>query len=71
MPQLAAGPDVLYAVNAYPGGTPAWVFRRAETLRAIYKDTDHFSSKGFSPFSTLVGDSWSQVPVEYDPAGAW
>ncbi len=67
VPLLAAGPDVLYAVNAYPGGTPAWVFRRAETLRAIYKDTEHFSSKGFTPFAMLIGDTWSQVPVEYDP----
>jgi cytochrome P450 len=67
VPELAAGPEVVYATNIYPGGSPAWVFRRAEILRAIYKDTEHFSSKGFSPFSMLIGDSWSQVPVEYDP----
>jgi cytochrome P450 len=67
IPEIAAGPDVLYATNVYPGGSPAWVFRRAEVLRELYKDTVHFSSKGFSPFSMLIGDTWSQVPVEYDP----
>ena len=67
VPELAAGPDIVYATNLYPGGTPAWVFRRAETLRAIYKDTEHFTNKDFSPFAKIVGDSWSQVPVEYDP----
>lgn len=67
VPELAAGPEVIYATNIYPGGTPAWVFRRAEVLRHLYKDTEHFSSKGLSPFSMLIGDSWSQVPVEYDP----
>lgn len=67
VPELCAGPDVMYATNIYPGGSPAWVFRRASVLRELYKDTEHFSSKGFSPFAAIIGDSWSQVPVEYDP----
>ncbi len=67
VPELCAGPEVRYSTNVYPGGGPAWIFRRADVLRQLYKDTEHFSSKGFSPFSMLVGDSWSQVPVEYDP----
>jgi cytochrome P450 len=67
VPEAAAGPDVRYSTNVYPGGGPAWIFRRAEVLRAIYKDTEHFSTKGFSPFAMLVGESWHQVPVEYDP----
>ena len=61
------GPDIFYAPHAYPGGSPAWVVRRAEDLRKIYLDTDTFSSKDFSPFSKLAGDTWINTPVEIDP----
>src|SRR3546814_19550297 len=30
-------------------------------------DTATFSSKDFSPYSKLVGDSWTNLPVEIDP----
>ncbi|MEJ6011103.1 cytochrome P450 [Novosphingobium aquae] len=61
------GPDIFYAPHAYPGGTPAWIVRRVEDLRKIYFDTDTFSSKDFSPFSKLIGDTWTNLPVEIDP----
>jgi cytochrome P450 len=61
------GPEIFYARHAYPGGTPAWVIRRARDLRELYFDTSNFSSKDFSPFSKLVGDTWTNLPVEYDP----
>src|SRR5882672_5315365 len=59
IPHIHEGPAVLYATNAYPGGTPAWVFRRAADLQAIYQDTEHFSSKDFAPFAKMIGDTWS------------
>ncbi len=61
------GPDIIYAPFAYPGGRPAWVPRRMETLRAIYLDTEHFSSTDFSPFSKLIGADWINSPAELDP----
>ncbi len=61
------GPDIFYAPHAYPGGTPAWIVRRVEDLRKIYFDTETFSSKDFSPFSKLVGETWTNLPVEIDP----
>ena len=61
------GPDIFYAPHAYPGGTPSWIVRRMEDLRKIYMDTDTFSSKDFSPFAKLVGESWTNLPVEIDP----
>jgi cytochrome P450 len=61
------GPDIIYAPFAYPGGQPAWVPRRMETLRAIYLDTEHFSSTDFSPFSKLIGADWINSPAELDP----
>ncbi|MBA2933700.1 cytochrome P450 [Sphingomonas sp. CGMCC 1.13654] len=61
------GPDIIYAPFAYPGGQPAWVPRRMETLRTIYLDTEHFSSTDFSPFSKLIGANWINSPAELDP----
>jgi len=61
------GPDIIYAMHAYPGGTPAWVPRRMADLRKIYFDTEHFSSKDFSPFSKLIGETWNNLPAEHDP----
>ncbi|MDE2563058.1 MAG: cytochrome P450 [Sphingomonadales bacterium] len=61
------GPAVFYAPHAYPGFTPAWIVRRVEDLRKIYFDTDTFTSKDFSPYSKLIGDTWTNLPVEIDP----
>ncbi|MEZ5749304.1 MAG: cytochrome P450 [Caenibius sp.] len=61
------GPEIFYAPHAYPGATPAWIVRRVEDLRKIYFDTETFSSKDFSPFAKLIGDTWTNLPVEIDP----
>lgn len=61
------GPPIFYAPHAYPGGTPAWIVRRVEDLRKVYFDTDTFSSKDFSPYSKMIGDTWTNLPVEIDP----
>ena len=63
----AEEPDIFFAPHAYPGGTPAWVVRRMDHLREVYFDTDTFSSKDFSPFAKLIGESWINTPVEIDP----
>ena len=60
-------PPVFYAMDAYPGGSPAWIVRRAADLQAIYADTANFSSKDFAPFAKLVGGNWSSLPAETDP----
>lgn len=61
------GPGIFYAPHAYPGGTPAWIVRRVEDLRKIYFDTETFSSKDFSPYSKMIGETWTNLPVEIDP----
>ncbi|MBB35861.1 MAG: cytochrome [Hirschia sp.] len=61
------GPDIFYAPHAYPGATPAWIVRRMEDLRKIYFDTETFSSKDFSPFAKLIGETWTNLPAEIDP----
>src|SRR3546814_16439883 len=66
---IAAGPIAFYAPEAVPTGDAAWVFRRAGALRAIFKDSEHFTARGWSSFSQLIGDSWSQVPVERSEEG--
>ncbi|MBK6492645.1 MAG: cytochrome P450 [Sphingomonadales bacterium] len=65
--EVHKGPGIFYAPHAYPGGTPAWIVRRVEDLRKVYFDTDTFSSKDFSPYSKLIGDTWTNLPVEIDP----
>src|SRR5690606_7748358 len=60
-------PPIFYALDAYPGGSPAWIMRRAEDLKAVYFDTEHFSNKDFAPFAQLVGENWSSLPAETDP----
>jgi cytochrome P450 len=66
-PAVHEGPPIFYAPHAYPGGTPAWIVRRVEDLRKVYFDTDTFSSKDFSPYSKMIGDTWTNTPVEIDP----
>lgn len=67
VPEACEGPDAAYATNIYPGGGPAWVFRRKDDLHAVFFDSEHFSSKGYSSFSSYIGESWNQVPTELDP----
>lgn len=67
VPEIHSGPPIFYAPNAYPGPGPAWVVRRMSDMREIYMDTQTFSSTDFSPYSKLVGDTWTNLPVEYDP----
>lgn len=67
IPQIHEGPDVMWCANGYLGHFPAWVFRRAKDLQAIYMDTEHFSSKDFAPFAKLLGENWNNVPAEVDP----
>ena len=67
IPGIHEGPDVFYALKAYPGDTPAWIVRRTEDLRNIYFDTEHFTNAVPGPFASMIGESWTQVPFESDP----
>lgn len=67
LPEIHKMPPVFWAPDAYLGVAPAWVFRRAKDLNQIFLDTEHFSSKDMAPFSALVGEQWSMLPLESDP----
>ncbi|KJS05061.1 MAG: cytochrome P450 [Gammaproteobacteria bacterium BRH_c0] len=67
VPEACKGPDVAYALDIVPGGGSAWILRRKEDLHALYFDTEHFSSKGYSSFAKFIGETWNQVPTELDP----
>ncbi|MGI4746698.1 MAG: cytochrome P450, partial [Janthinobacterium lividum] len=67
VPPMHELPPVFYSMDAYPGGTPAWIVRRTPLLRQIYFDTEHYSNKDFAPFAKLIGESWSTLPTETDP----
>src|ERR1700691_2275398 len=67
VPKVHEGPEVFYTPFVYPGNRPAWVFRRAKDLAAIYQDTEHFSNKDVAPFCKPRRDSWNPLPAEADP----
>jgi len=59
-------PDIFYAPLGAFGVEATWVVWRAEDVRTIYSDTEHFSKRGNSPFSKLSGGTWHQIPSETD-----
>src|SRR5271170_7584453 len=69
IPNIHRFPAVFYSTNVYPGDGPAWVVRRGEDLRALYLDTEHFSSADMMPFAKFIGETWNMVPTEIDPPG--
>jgi len=62
----AEEPDIVYALHAYPGGSPAWVPRRMAILREIYQDHEHFSANDNAPYAKLVGGTWQLSPASLD-----
>jgi cytochrome P450 len=73
IPRIHAGPEVFYGVDVIGPGMGSWVFRRADDIRAIYLDTDHFTSAGRGTLSHMLGETWSVIPVDTDGAehAAW
>lgn len=68
IPQLHKGPDIIYATNIFPvapGG--GWVLRRAEDMKKVYEDNEHFIKKGNAQFASMIGESWDVIPTELDP----
>jgi cytochrome P450 len=59
-------PEAFFVEDLYPGKS-GWVFRRAEDVREIFFDTEHFTSVDMSPYAGLSGGGWNMVPVEVDP----
>jgi cytochrome P450 len=68
VPELQARyPDIFYARGVYSGGGDSWMLMRAEDISRVFRDTEHFSVKGFSPFGALTGGGWHMIPQESDP----
>lgn len=65
--EIHEGPAVFWAPGAHPTAPGAWIPRRHADLEMIYMDTEHYSARGMSPFSMLVGEIWYLVPAESDP----
>jgi len=68
IPRMHEGPDVFYAVNGLAPGMPSWIFCRAEDVRRIFRDREHFTSAGRPTLSHMLGESWSVIPVDTDGA---
>ena len=63
----AEAPEIYYAPEAHIDGSPSWVIRRTKDMRDIFSDTEHFSTNDYTPFSKLIGETWSSLPMESDP----
>ena len=67
IPAIHKEQPVRYGPLAWLGVENGWVFSKERDVRAIFMDTEHFSSEGFSPFAKLLGENWGVLPVEADP----
>lgn len=66
IPRIHDWPEVVFALDGFAPGLHSWVFRRAEDIRAIYLDTEHFSSHGRPALAAIIGDDWNIIPVDAD-----
>lgn len=67
IPELHAGPPAWMAPDAYLSVSPAWVFRRAADIKAIFLDPANFIKKGNTNFAQMIGEEWDVIPTEFDP----
>lgn len=67
VPRIHEGPRAIYARHAHNMGHAAWVFRRAEDVRALFMDPTRFSSAGNTQISWIFGEDWELIPIEIDP----
>lgn len=67
IPELHKGPPVIYGTNVFPGNQGAWVVRRAEDMRTVYRDLENFTKKDNGQFATMIGEDWDLIPTELDP----
>lgn len=67
IPDIHAGPRITYATNIFPGKRPGWLVRRAEDLRALLQDTEHFEKRGMGQWAKGIGEDWLVIPTETDP----
>ena len=67
IPEIHEGPAIFMAPDAYLSVSPAWVFRRAEDIKAIFNAPTTFIKKGNTNFAQLIGEDWDVIPTELDP----
>jgi cytochrome P450 len=59
-------PAIFWDPQAW-GGNPAWVLRRAEDIKAVYLDNEHFSTEHSTGYAGLVNENWQVLPLESNP----
>lgn len=67
VPEIHEGPEIFFAPGLAAGGEGGWILRRDVHVRAVYSDTEHFSTRDNSPFGPLIGANWRVLPLESDP----
>jgi cytochrome P450 len=67
IPRMHSGPEVFWSPQGLRPDEGAWIFRRDEDVRAIFLDTEHFSSSAITGVLKLIGSDASLIPNEIDP----
>ena len=67
IPAYHDGPAAFFGPSAYMGFEGAWVLRRGEDIKHVYRDTEHFSSGGAASAAAWIGEDWKLLPIELDP----
>ncbi|WP_242127347.1 cytochrome P450 [Sphingobium sp. Sx8-8] len=67
VPEIRNYPPIFWAEKVINGVDGAWVPRRAEDVRKVFSDSEHFTVRDMAPFARLCGESWFLVPAEVDP----
>lgn len=63
--QLREGPPIVYSA-AGRRGRSTWIFKRYDHIVEAFQNTELFSSKNYSGFSSLIGEDWPMIPSDVD-----
>lgn len=63
--RLREGPPIVFS-SAGRRGRSTWILKRYEHILEAMQDTELFSSRNYSGFSSLIGEDWPMIPSDVD-----
>jgi cytochrome P450 len=57
-------PPIFWCPTIYPDGSGAWAVRRVADLKDVLADDDLFTTRDFTGFARMIGESWDVIPNE-------
>lgn len=65
--RLHDGPEIVWSTHGYRGEQGAWMVVGFDAMREAFMDFERFSSATSAGTQSLLGVTWRQVPIEFDP----